>query len=49
MARYATNKVLQLIYPPFTEYVMLHLQLLTGSDRFANMVEWLAWLPRCPL
>ena len=30
----------QLFYPPFAEYCILHLQILTGEDRLANLVQW---------
>ncbi len=30
----------QLFYPPFAEYCILHLQILTGGDRLANLVQW---------
>jgi 4-amino-4-deoxy-L-arabinose transferase-like glycosyltransferase len=39
---YPTNISLQLIYPIFSESVILHFQLLSGSDRWANSVQWLA-------
>jgi hypothetical protein len=32
----------QLAMPPFSEYVMLHLDLLYGSDRLVNLVQWFA-------
>lgn len=34
----------QLNQPPFAEYVMLHLDLLYGSDRLIALVQWFAYL-----
>ncbi len=39
---YTTNIKTQIYYPPFAEWVILHLQILAESDRFANMVQWFA-------
>jgi 4-amino-4-deoxy-L-arabinose transferase-like glycosyltransferase len=41
---YPTIDRQQLSMPPFSEYVILHLHLLEGSDRFANLVQWLAYV-----
>lgn len=42
VAHYPTHSERQLIMAPLSEYAILHLQLLAGSDRFANCVQWLA-------
>ncbi len=36
---YKTHILRQIVFPPFAEYVILHLQILTGGDRFANAVQ----------
>ena len=40
---YPTHVLRQLHANPFAEFVILHLQVLCGSDRFANMVQWTAF------
>ena len=32
----------QLVHPPLAEWNILHFQILSGGDRFANTVQWLA-------
>ncbi|MBF0594437.1 MAG: glycosyltransferase family 39 protein [Candidatus Omnitrophica bacterium] len=39
---YPTSIMRQLVFTPFAEYVILHLQILSGDDRLANMVQWSA-------
>jgi 4-amino-4-deoxy-L-arabinose transferase-like glycosyltransferase len=43
LAYYPTHYCPQLFYPPFAEWTILHLQLLTGTDRFANLVQWVSF------
>lgn len=40
VAYYPTNIIRQLHQPPWAEYAILHLQLLSGGDHFANGVQW---------
>ncbi len=43
VAHYPTNITRQLYSGTFAEYVILHLQILTNSDRFANLVQWFSF------
>lgn len=40
VGHYPTYNLPQLFHPPFAEFVILHLQILSRSDRFANLVQW---------
>ena len=42
IAHYPTYNLPQLFHPPFAEYAILHLQILSNSDRFANLIQWLS-------
>ena len=42
VAHYATPYTVQLYHAPLGSWHIAHLQLLAGSDRFANAAEWLA-------
>ncbi len=44
IAFYPTNSIRQLHQPPWAEYVILHLQLLSGGDYFANGVQWFSMI-----
>lgn len=46
VAFYPTAILRQLYQPPLAEYAILHFQVLTGGDHFANLVQWLAF-PAC--
>lgn len=39
---FATSILRQVTMPPFTEFVGLHLLVLTGNDRLHNLVQWTA-------
>ncbi len=41
---YPAHIIRQLHAPPWAEYAMLHLYLVTGGDRLANLVQWGAFL-----
>ncbi len=42
VAHYPTSILRQLYQPPLAEFAILHLQLLSGADRFANLVQWMS-------
>lgn len=44
VAHYPSNNLRQIAFPPGANYIVMHLQILAGSDRFANIVQWLAFL-----
>ena len=39
---FTTNNPRQNAYAPFSEFFILHFQILSGSDLFANLVQWLS-------
>jgi len=41
---YATNIDRQVQMPPFGEYILLHLFALSGSDIYANFVQWISYV-----
>ena len=43
VAHYPTHILRQLWLGPWAEYAIMHLYLLTGGDRLANLVQWLAF------
>lgn len=44
VAYYPTWILRQLHHNPFAEFVVLHLQILSGGDRLANLVQWFSFL-----
>src|SRR5262249_2538151 len=44
VSHYPTHIQRQLHHTPWAEFAILHLQLLSGNDRFANTVQWFAML-----
>lgn len=44
LSHYPTYYSAQLVHPPLAEIIIMHLQILSGGDRFANLVQWLAML-----
>ena len=40
VANYPTETIRQLYLPPFAEFAIAHLQILTGGDHLANLVQW---------
>lgn len=41
---YPTNYLPQLYQSPWAEFTIMHFQILSGSDRFANLVQWFSML-----
>ncbi|MEZ2321135.1 MAG: ArnT family glycosyltransferase [Microcoleus sp.] len=39
---YPTSYVPQLYHPPGAEFAIMHFQILSGGDRFANLIQWLS-------
>ncbi len=44
VAHFATHEIRQLQMPPLVEFISLHLMILGGGDRLANLVQWSAYL-----
>jgi len=44
VAHYPTSYTPQLYQNPFSEFVILHFQILSGGDYFANLVQWLSMI-----
>lgn len=44
VAHYPTHNLRQISFPPGTSYIVAQLQILSGSDYFANAVQWFAFL-----
>lgn len=44
VAHYPTHVLRELHRTPWAEFGILHFQLLSGSDRFANLVQWLCMI-----
>ncbi len=41
---YPTSIIRQLTYTPWAEFVLTHFQILSHSDRFANLIQWFSML-----
>jgi len=44
VAHYPTHITRQFYQPPWAEYAIMHLQILSGGDRFANLVQYLGFI-----
>jgi 4-amino-4-deoxy-L-arabinose transferase-like glycosyltransferase len=44
VAHYPTNILHQLIMPPWAEFSIMHLHILSGSDQWSNLVQWFSML-----
>ncbi len=42
VAHYPTPISAQLVHPPFAEFTIMHLQIFSGGDKLANLVQWLS-------
>lgn len=47
VAHYPANFEAQVLHPPFAEFCGVHLMILSGNDRFANLVQWSALVMTC--
>ncbi len=41
---FPTENLRQILFAPWAEYVLLHLQLLSGGDHYTNFVQWFSFL-----
>jgi len=44
VAHYPTNIIRQISFPPGSGYLIMHFQILVGSDHLANFVQWTAYV-----
>jgi hypothetical protein len=44
VAFYPTHILTQLVLNPWAEFAIMHLQILSGGDRFANFVQWFSMI-----
>lgn len=44
VAHYPTNYLPQLYQSPWSEFTIMHFQLLSGHDRFSNLVQWFSMI-----
>ena len=40
VAHYPTHTLFQLYQNPWSEFAIMHFQILSGGDRFANLIQW---------
>ncbi len=43
LSPFPTSDIRQLLFPPGAEYLLLQVQVLTGTDRFVNLIQWMAY------
>lgn len=44
VAHYPTHITRQLFLPPYAEFAIMHLQVLSGTDRLANLIQWFSMI-----
>lgn len=47
VAHYPTHSIRQVYINPFAEYVIMHIYMLTGSDRLVNLGQWSSMIGSC--